>query len=230
MIREFPHYSDAAVRSNLKYIRGKFGYKGESFWWHLLEWLNQHDAEPVDLNDPLLLFSTCEYLHPLEYNPDKREVEVLEFLEFCAQFHGRDGETLIDPALWQERKVWSSKNFEKQQRILKRRKGDKDPAPPEVTAFTKQMHYDLIHIFGIHKSVKWNHTWDANVIELLKNASMEDIQIVWRWLVEGKDSNAIWWRNPIQSPNALRKHFTRLFSLATRSKPTIVKKSIFEEK
>jgi hypothetical protein len=228
MIKEFPHYSDASIRQNLKYIRGRYNYRGEAFWWHLLEWLNQHDAEPIDLTDPLMMFSTCEYIHPLEVDVEKREAEVLHFLDFCSKFQGRDGSTLIDPELWEERRLWSHRNFENQQKILKRRKGaERSPVPPEVTAMTKRMHHDIVNIFGAKRRVKWNYTWDDNLMKLLKDVSMEDIEFVWSWLVAGEDKQALWWRQPLQSTNALNKHFAKLYQQANNFKPKSKPKSIF---
>jgi len=230
MIKEFPHYSDASIRQTLKYIRGKMGYRGEALWWHLLEWLNQHDAEPIDLNDPLMLFSTCEYVHPLEADCDKREEEVLVFLDFCSKFQGRDGETLIDPSLWSEKKIWSLKNYENQQKILKRRKGsEKVPAPPEITEFTKQMHKDITTVFGSRKGIKWNYTWDDNLLSLLKDPdiTLDDARFVWNWLVTVNNKDTAFWRRPMQSANAFKKHFAKIYPLANAHKSQPIRKSIF---
>jgi hypothetical protein len=225
MIKDFPHYSDASSRENLEYIRAVYKYEGESFWWHIMEKLNQNDTDPIDMSDPAIRFSTCRYIHPLESDPEKREKTVLTFLDFCAKFKGLDGETLIDPDLWAEKKIWNAKNSENQKKILKRRKGvERIPIPPEVTEFTKQMHQDIVSIFGFKRKIKWAYTWDDNLMILLKDVSMEDIKHVWKWLTEVEDKHTEFWRGVIQSPNALNKHFDKMYRQSSYYKP---QKSMF---
>jgi len=229
MIKEFPHYSDASDRENIKYILAKYGYEGETFWWHIMEKLNQNDSEPIDMNDPLTLFSVCKYIHPLEHDSEKREKTVLLFLDFCAKFKGTDGGTLIDPDLWAEKKIWNAKNSANQKKVLKRRKNQKrTPVPPEVTEFTKQMHHDIVNVFGFRKRVKWAYTWDDNLMKLLSDdVTLDDAKFVWMWLIDGKDPQALWWRKQIHTPNAFLKHFDKLYQKAFVFKPKVQPRGIF---
>ena len=227
MIKDFPHYSTAAMRAALKIVRGRYEYTGEALWWHFLEYLNQHDAQPIDLSNEDECYLACEYIHPLERDPEKRKEFVFEFFDFCARYKGRDGVALIDPDLWAEKKAWNEKNAANQQRVLKRRKV-RDEVPQEVVDFAHKMHED---IKKIARYAKFTPKWPQDVYDLVKKGkpSLDEAKQVWAWLQTSTDRNAIFWRtNVIKSPAKFRDRFADVESLYSRPAQTTTRKTIFE--
>lgn len=229
MIKDFPHYSDAATRAALKMLRGQFGYKGEAMWWHLLERLNQHDTQPIDLTDEHECFLTCEYIHPLEHSPDKRKEEVFAFLDFCASYKGRDGEALIDPAMWSEKKVWNSKATRNQTKVLKRRV-QKDDVPEELVEFAKKMLDDIrVHT----KHAQMTPKWPRDIADLLRSykVSLDEAKAVWNWLQTSTHRQAEFYRmNVVKCPAKFKKQFAQIESYYSQfhASAPATKRSFFE--
>lgn len=108
-VEYFPHYANASNKMTLRYLEGKYQYKGYTLWFKLLECLASTEGHYLDLNQTLhkgylLECLRLAYTEPTAYIPLSYQ-ELTDFLQDLATINA------IDKDLWTNHSIVWSDNF-----------------------------------------------------------------------------------------------------------------------